>query len=37
LERIGHVVRVNGERTVKNLLEGKPRGGKRKEDLDVGG
>jgi hypothetical protein len=34
LEWLGHVVRMDGARIVKKLLEGKPRGGRKKEDLD---
>jgi hypothetical protein len=30
LEWLGHVVRMDGARTVKKLLEGKPGGGKEK-------
>jgi hypothetical protein len=30
LEWLGRVVRMDGERTVKKLLEGKPAGGKKK-------
>lgn len=34
LEWLGHIVRVVGEGTVKNLLEGKPGGQRKEEDLD---
>jgi len=34
MERLGNVVRVDGKRTVKKLLEGKPGGGRNKEYLD---
>ena len=34
LEWLGHVVRLDGERTVKKLLEGKPGGGRKEGRLD---
>jgi len=34
LEWLGHIVRVVVEGTVKNLLEGKPGGQRKEEDLD---
>jgi hypothetical protein len=34
LEWLGHVVRMDGARIVKKLLEGKPGGGRKKEGLD---
>jgi hypothetical protein len=34
MEWLGNVVRVDGKRTATKLLEGKPGGGRNKEDLD---
>jgi len=34
LDWVRHVVRTNGERRVKKLVEGKTGGGRTKEDLD---
>jgi hypothetical protein len=34
LEWLGRTVGINGTRTVKTLLEGKPGGGIKKEDLE---
>jgi hypothetical protein len=34
MEWLGNDVRVDGKRTVTKLLEGKPGGGRKKEDLN---
>jgi hypothetical protein len=34
LEWLGHVATMDGEVTAKKLLEGKPGGGRKREDLD---
>jgi hypothetical protein len=34
LEWLGHAVRINVARIAKKLLEGKPGGGMKKEDLE---
>jgi hypothetical protein len=34
LEWLGHISRMDGERALEKLLEGKPGGRRKKEDID---